>query len=77
MQESGQFCGTVYRDSAHQEYLSQKEISLGRKLDFSELHDIDQEWYALSAEEKARYEPTIHWMERQQAELAKMGLLNK
>ncbi len=39
------FCGTVYRDKAHREYIDRKEKELGREFTLTELTAADQEWY--------------------------------
>jgi len=41
--DEGQFCGTVYRDKAHWNYIESKEKALGRELTFDELKEADQE----------------------------------
>ncbi len=45
--EVWQFCGTVYRDEAHRNFITNKEETLGRRLTFEELSKADQEWYQL------------------------------
>lgn len=45
---NGNWCGTVYRDKAHREYIDTKEKELGREFTFEELFAADQEWYKLN-----------------------------